>query len=175
MSAGCLIELPDESRVGQLARVTAENLKAPLVLYLSGDLGVGKTTFARALIHALGYSGRVKSPSYGLLEPYSVAGFNVLHLDLYRTESPAELDCLAIRDLFDCKSILLVEWPEKGSGFLAPPDLEMRFSETAGQHFLQLEACSGAGEKLLSVLRPYAREDTTARPGGPPGHDTAIF
>lgn len=150
--------LPDEGGLVELARSMRQNLQAPLVIYLHGDLGSGKTTFARALIHALGYSGRVKSPSYGLLEPYTAGGFNILHLDLYRIESPAELDYLAIRDLFDQHSLLLVEWPEKGAGFLAPADLELHFSETAGQRFVQLKPRSRAGASLAQATQQQCKK-----------------
>ena len=92
--------VPDEAAVARLAARFAEAVQPPLVLYLRGDLGAGKTTFARAYIHALGYQGYVKSPSYGLLETYEAGGFNILHLDLYRIEDPEELEYLALRDLF---------------------------------------------------------------------------
>lgn len=139
------IDLPDEASVGELARRFLPALQAPLVIYLQGDLGMGKTTFARALIHGLGYRGRVKSPSYGLLESYLAGGFNILHLDLYRIELPAELDYLAIRDLFDSNSILLIEWPEKGAGFLPPADLELCFDEAGERRYVRFKARSEAG------------------------------
>jgi tRNA threonylcarbamoyladenosine biosynthesis protein TsaE len=145
--------LPEEGRLVELARIMRQNLQAPLVIYLLGDLGAGKTTFARALIHALGYSGRVKSPSYGLLETYAAGGFNILHLDLYRIGFPAELEYLAIRDLFNKNSILLVEWPEKGAGFLAPADVELHFGEAAGQRFVQLKPRSMAGASLAQATQ----------------------
>jgi tRNA threonylcarbamoyladenosine biosynthesis protein TsaE len=117
--------LPDEGRVGELARVVRQHLRAPLVIWLRGELGAGKTTFARALIRGLGYPGRVKSPTYGILETYNAGGLNVLHLDLYRIEVPAELDQIAIRDLFDENSLLLVEWPERGGTHLPGADLDL--------------------------------------------------
>jgi len=147
-----LVELSDEGSVGTLARGFADVLAAPLVVYLQGDLGAGKTTFARALIHALGYRGRVKSPSYGLLEHYEAGGFTVLHLDLYRIDSPAELDYLAVRDLFDNQSILLVEWPEKGGGFLPPADVVLNFGEAGNRRFVRVGARSGAGDALLRAV-----------------------
>ncbi len=154
----CLFALPDEGRVGDLARRMGQHLQPPLVLYLHGDLGAGKTTFARALIHGLGYTGRVKSPTYGLLESYTAAGFTILHLDLYRVESGVELDYLAIRDLFDNNSLLLIEWPEKGAGFLPQPDLELNFGETRGQRFVRLKPSSGAGEALMQALLPLVEK-----------------
>ena len=150
--------LPDEGRLVELAQIMRQNLQAPLVMYLQGELGAGKTTFARALIHALGYSGRVKSPSYGLLESYAAGGFSILHLDLYRIESPAELEYLAIRDLFNKNSLLLVEWSEKGAGLLAPADVELHFGETAGQRFVQLIPRSMAGASLAQATQRQCEE-----------------
>ena len=138
-----------EDRVVDLARCFGLYLSPPLIIYLRGELGAGKTTFARALIHSMGHTGSVKSPSYGLLESYLVANLNVLHLDLYRVEDPAELDYLALRDLFDNKSILLVEWPQKGKGFLPPADLELRLDEAEEQRVTVIEAYSKKGRKLL--------------------------
>jgi len=119
--------VPDETAVARLAASFAGFARPPLVIFLQGDLGAGKTTFARAFIHALGYEGYVKSPSYGLLESYQAGGMNVLHLDLYRIEDPEELDFLALRDLFDDQTILLVEWPDKGRYHLPEPDLRLVF------------------------------------------------
>lgn len=148
-------ELPDEGKVRELAYIFPQHLQTPLVIYLRGELGAGKTTFARALIQSLGYPGRVKSPSYGLLEPYFAGGIDVLHLDLYRIEDPGELDYLAIRDLFGSNSLLLVEWPEKGREYLPHADLDMHFSEAEGQRFVRLTAGSGTGEKLSRAVKMH--------------------
>ena len=107
-------DLPDEAAAQDFAREFSAALQPPCVVYLKGDLGAGKTTFARAYVHGLGYEGYVKSPSYGLLETYQVDDIQVLHLDLYRIEDPEELEYLAIRDLYDRRSVLLVEWPDRG-------------------------------------------------------------
>ncbi len=141
------LSTPDEGKLVELARACGAHVQAPLVVYLRGDLGAGKTTFARALIQSLGYSGRVKSPTYGLLETYSVGGLNILHLDLYRIDNPRDLEQLAIRDLFDEHSLLLVEWPEKGMGFLPAADMELRFGETDGRRDVLFSplSCAGAG------------------------------
>ena len=141
-------EVPDEDSVAILAASFARLIKAPLVLFLQGDLGAGKTTFARAFIHALGFKGYVKSPSYGLLESYPVSGKIILHLDLYRIENPEELDYLALRDLFDEKSVLMVEWPRKGVDHLPAPDLELEFGEDTETRFISSFAKSIAGFEL---------------------------
>lgn len=141
-------ELADEAAVGKLAALFACSVQTPLVIYLRGDLGAGKTTFARAYIHALGYTGYVKSPSYGLLETYLAGGQKVLHLDLYRIEDPEELEYLAIRDLFGPDSVLLVEWPDRGERYLPKPDLTLDFDENSEVRFVTCRTDSKAGQAL---------------------------
>lgn len=143
----------DEDAVGRLASRFARAVQPPMVIYLRGDLGAGKTTFARAYVHALGFEGYVKSPSYGLLETYDAGGRNVLHLDLYRIEDPEELEFLAIRDLFGSRTVLLVEWPDRGAGHLPRPDLVLDFGESEGVRHIAGRARSGAGVALLEALR----------------------
>jgi len=138
----------DEAAVQSLATRFAQCLQPPAVIYLRGDLGAGKTTFARAYIHALGFAGYVKSPSYGLLETYRVGNQLILHLDLYRIEDPEELEYLAIRDQFDEHSVLLVEWPDRGGQLLPAPDLVLDFGETDATRFILCTACSDRGTDL---------------------------
>ena len=145
-------EMPDEMAVAVLAEQFARRVRAPLVIFLIGDLGAGKTTFARAFVQALGYSGYVKSPSYGLLESYEIADKSILHLDLYRIEDPEELEYLALRDLFDDDAILLVEWPEKGVALLPPADLVLYFMDIGETRFIKSCAMSPAGENLNSAV-----------------------
>jgi len=121
------IALPSEREVDDFANKFSSDLQVPLVIWLEGDLGAGKTTFARSLIHALGYKGRVKSPTYGLLEQYQIGVLQVIHMDLYRISDPGELEFLALEDLFDEKTILLIEWPDKGGQWLPGPDLIFEF------------------------------------------------
>jgi tRNA threonylcarbamoyladenosine biosynthesis protein TsaE len=137
-----------EQAVGELAARFAACVQVPAVIYLRGDLGAGKTTFARAYIHALGFTGYVKSPSYGLLETYAAGGQNVLHLDLYRIEDPEELEYLALRDLFNDESVLLVEWPDRGGYYLPKPDLVLDFGENNETRFICCRALSERGRKL---------------------------
>jgi tRNA threonylcarbamoyladenosine biosynthesis protein TsaE len=142
--------VPEESMLESFAARFAGHLRPPLVVYLEGPLGAGKTTFVRALIRALGYSGRVKSPTYGLLERYECNDLSLLHLDLYRVEDEAELEYLALRDLFAENTVLLIEWPGRGGRALPPADVELRFSADVIDRTLTATACSPAGETLIS-------------------------
>ena len=142
----------DEQAVAELAAALARAVRPPAVVWLRGDLGAGKTTFARAYIHSLGFRGYVKSPSYGLLETYEVEGQKVLHLDLYRIEDPEELEYLAIRDLYGPDTVLMVEWPDRGHGFLPEPDLVLEFGETDESRFIRCLPFSIQGSSLAKKV-----------------------
>ncbi len=118
------------------------HIPLPLVIWLEGDLGAGKTTFARGLIHALGYKGRVKSPTYGLLEHYQLESLQVLHMDLYRISNPGELEFLGVEDLLDDRTILLIEWPDKGGLWLPEPDFIFSFAYAGEGRDLNWKACT---------------------------------
>ena len=122
------LDFPVEQDLIRFAKNFASVVQAPLVIHLEGDLGAGKTTFARALIQALGHHGRVKSPTYGLMEHYILDSFHVLHMDLYRIGDPDELAFLGIKDLLDERSLLLVEWPERGGDQLPAADFVFHFA-----------------------------------------------
>ena len=147
------IEVPGEEASAGLAACFARALEAPCVIYLKGDLGAGKTLFTRAYIHALGYQGYVKSPSYGLLETYEVAGKTVLHLDLYRIEDPEELEYLAIRDLYREDTVLMVEWPDRGDSYLPSPDLVLEFIEKDESRFINCRTISISGKGLAEEVQ----------------------
>ena len=92
---------------------------------LHGPLGAGKTTFARHLLHALGVAGRVKSPTYAVMEPYELPGGPVWHFDFYRFNDPQEWEDAGFRDVFASRGLKLAEWPEKAEGLLPEPDLRV--------------------------------------------------
>ena len=98
------------------------------VIELRGELGTGKSTFARGVLRALGATGPIKSPSYTLMETYDLPGVQALHLDLYRLNDPEELEHLGLADYYRAGNLWLIEWPEKGDGRLPPPDLRFEFS-----------------------------------------------
>lgn len=120
--------LPDEAATLALGARLAQRLlvSGRGVVYLHGDLGAGKTTLARGLLRAAGVTGTLRSPTYTLMEPYVVHGQAFLHLDLYRLVDPSEVENLGLRDFPPESTIWLVEWPERGAGFLPPADLEVR-------------------------------------------------
>lgn len=95
------------------------------VIYLHGDLGAGKTTLVRALLRALGVTGPIKSPTYTLVEPYQVASFGVLHMDLYRLSEPEEFYSLGVVDDDPADCWWLIEWPERAAGALPSPNIEL--------------------------------------------------
>jgi tRNA threonylcarbamoyladenosine biosynthesis protein TsaE len=135
---------------------TAAGNRPPLVLYLSGELGAGKTTFARGLLRALGVTVPVRSPSYTLLEQYELADGMALHLDLYRLAGEAEFEQLGTRDYFLPGSLWLVEWPERAPCGLPPADLCLEFALQVDAHRARLAAVSPAGAAWLAAALPDA-------------------
>lgn len=100
----------------------ARALTVPSCVYLHGDMGAGKTTLTKAILNALGYDKAVTSPTYNLIQEYRVSTAMVYHMDLYRLNDPEELAYLALQDLWGDDSLFLIEWPQKGEGFLPPAD-----------------------------------------------------
>jgi len=108
-----------------LGRAIIAGLKAPLVIYLHGDLGAGKTTLVRGILRGLGYDDLVKSPTYTLVEEYKLAEMDFFHFDLYRLASPEELYFIGIEEYQGEKAVCCFEWPEKGDRVIAAADLEI--------------------------------------------------
>jgi tRNA threonylcarbamoyladenosine biosynthesis protein TsaE len=118
---------------------------------LHGDLGAGKTTFVRHLLHALGVAGRIKSPTYTLVEPYQAPGLPIWHFDFFRFNDPGEWEDAGLRDLFAAEGLKLVEWPEKAAQLLPGADLVMRIEMRADQsRHVTLQARTPLGRELLS-------------------------
>lgn len=135
-----------------LARTFSAEASRALVVGLRGDLGAGKTTLVRGLLHALGVEGAVRSPTFSLLEEYQTPSVRVLHLDLYRLARADDLAALGLADFDEAGSLWLIEWPERGLGQLGPMDLELRLEGTAVGHTIELCALSEAGRRWLARL-----------------------
>ena len=142
----------DEPGMQSLAAQLAKHLIPPLVIHLHGDLGAGKTTFTRALIQGTGYTGRVKSPTYGLMEYYPTGELEFLHLDLYRIGDSGELEFLGITDLLNERTVLLVEWPDHGKGALPEADLSLHIDHHDERRLLVFKAYSRSGNQVLHSL-----------------------
>jgi len=123
--------LATEADTLALGAALAPCLRGGMVLYLSGELGAGKTTLARGILKALGHYGRVKSPSFALVEPYKLSKLYLYHFDFYRFTNPRELAEAGFREYFSPAAVCLVEWPEHAAGLLPAADLAIRI-ETAG-------------------------------------------
>jgi tRNA threonylcarbamoyladenosine biosynthesis protein TsaE len=148
--------LPDESATHALGAAFARALQPGLVIYLHGDLGAGKTALTRALLHAAGHKGAVRSPTYTLSEPYRIEldgkSVNLIHYDLYRMSSPEEFLDAGFREDFDGRNICIVEWPEKGEPVLPPPDVKVMLKVSGLGREVELQALSPLGLLCLERL-----------------------
>ncbi len=155
-------EVEDTERLGAaLARGMGGSGIRPLVVYLQGELGSGKTTAARGLLRELGVAGTVRSPTYTLLECYESGGRRILHVDLYRLSDAADLAPLGLRDEWIPGVLMLIEWPERAAQALPPPDLRVTLTLAPAGRFAQLKAESEAGAvwlaEALRSLHPESR------------------
>jgi tRNA threonylcarbamoyl adenosine modification protein YjeE len=146
--------LPDAAATEQLGEALAMSCswdeRQARVLFLSGELGAGKTTLAASLLHALGVTEPVRSPSYALTEVYSTPAGEAVHIDLYRLQGFAELEQLGLRDHLNPRTLVLVEWPEHGAGFLPCPDLHVHL-QTVPVRIATVEALTPAGTSWLAA------------------------
>lgn len=148
--------MPDASATEALGAALAAGVVPGRVLHLRGDLGAGKTTLVRGLLRALGYAGRVKSPSYTLVEPYKVSSLHFYHFDFYRFKDRSEWLSSGFREYFNPYSVCVVEWPENAGERLPPPDVEVLLQFSGPGRRATLRACSPSGEAWLSALPRFS-------------------
>jgi tRNA threonylcarbamoyladenosine biosynthesis protein TsaE len=158
MVAPLHVHLPDEAATRALGARLAAVLRPGMSMHLCGDLGSGKTTLARGFIQALGFAGRVKSPSYTLVEPYEDSRLFLYHFDLFRFHDPEEWHDAGFRECFNERSICLVEWPERAAGLLPPADVRVRLvAPPRGGRDATLDAETDRGRRCLTALAPLPR------------------
>lgn len=124
-------------------------MRPGIVLFFHGELGAGKTTLIRGILHGLGHRGAVKSPTYTLVESYPFATLTVHHFDLYRLKSAEELEFLGIRDYLGGQNLCLIEWAERGAGILPAPDLDIRIERQEAGRLVRFTADTETGAALL--------------------------
>lgn len=149
--------LHEEAGTLALGASLAHALQPGLTIYLHGDLGAGKTALTRAMLHALGHTGHVKSPTYTLAEPYTVnikgVAVNVIHFDLYRMASAEEFLDAGFREYFNQQTICIIEWPEKAETVLPPPDISISLAVAGAGRDVELHALSDQGVECLNRLK----------------------
>ncbi|NVK26246.1 MAG: tRNA (adenosine(37)-N6)-threonylcarbamoyltransferase complex ATPase subunit type 1 TsaE [Gammaproteobacteria bacterium] len=144
--------LQNEQATVEFGKRISKQIEQGAVIFLQGDLGAGKTTFTRGVIQGLGHQGNVKSPTYTLVEPYELVGVSAYHFDLYRLADPEELEFMGIRDYFNANAVCLIEWPEKGEGFIPEPDLDITLEYLNEQRQISCVSRSEKGVNLLQKI-----------------------
>jgi tRNA threonylcarbamoyladenosine biosynthesis protein TsaE len=149
--------LHDEEGTAALGASLAHALAPGLTIYLHGDLGAGKTALTRAMLHAAGHTGHVKSPTYTLAEPYRILlrgnPIDVIHFDLYRLAGGEEFLDAGFRDYFNDNTICIIEWPEKAAEVLPAPDIRILLSISGSERDIELQALSDQGSQCLDRLK----------------------
>jgi len=145
-------EIYGEEAMESLGETLSKALKDGGVVYLEGDLGMGKTTLVRGVLRGLGYQGPVKSPTYTIVEPYEFDGSEAYHFDLYRVGNAEELEFMGIRDYFTIGSLCLIEWAEMGRGVLPEADLVISLQLIRQGRHVSFIAQSEKGNVALNVL-----------------------
>ncbi|WP_370578991.1 tRNA (adenosine(37)-N6)-threonylcarbamoyltransferase complex ATPase subunit type 1 TsaE [Snodgrassella alvi] len=146
------IFLADENDTLKLGERFAQLISPPLIIWLEGDLGAGKTTFTRGLLNALGYNGAVKSPTYNIVETYPFKSFNLHHFDLYRFQNPEEWLDAGLDELITADSIILMEWPQLGGDLAPPADIILNITIKSSGRTVQINAVTTNGTKTLNKI-----------------------
>ena len=160
-----LLHWPDENATQAFARrLAGQAALRNAFVCLRGNLGAGKTTLVRHLLGALGVQGHVKSPTYAVVEAYTLPGLDVWHFDFYRFNDPREWEDAGFRDIFASPGLKLAEWPEKAASVLPPADLDILLEvDPSEQRSVSLRAHTATGETLLQGLSAaYAKKTDLA-------------
>lgn len=152
------LRLVDEAATLAAGRQLARGLGGGVIVTLHGDLGAGKTTLTRGVLAGLGHVGRVRSPTYTLVEPYELPTLAVYHFDLYRFADPAEWRDAGFAEYFGPHSLCLLEWPEKAQGCLPPADLAIHLDLDGDGRQLTVTALTPRGKQCLSILTTPAAD-----------------
>jgi len=158
MSNQYQVKLSDEEAMIAFGHKIAGAAAGRGVIFLLGDLGMGKTTLSRGILRGCGHQGSVKSPTYTLVEPYEVGEQQIYHFDLYRLSDPEELEFLGIRDYFEDKALCLVEWPERGQGILPEADLLLQIELDGRGRQLTWTPKSELGQQMADKLLQATKE-----------------
>jgi len=153
MTDSMTLQLPDEQATLDLGMRLADGVVAGMLIALHGPLGAGKTTLARGLLRGLGFEGRVKSPTYALVEVYKLSRLDLYHFDFYRFRDPEELIESGLRDAFNETNVCVVEWPERAGGQLPPADIDVQLIIVNGARNARLTAQTEYGTRCLQKLK----------------------
>ncbi len=144
--------------LGQALFAALPGRSQALVVFLQGDLGTGKTTLVRGMLRGLGYQDAVRSPTFTLVEPYEIADGRVYHLDLYRLGDGEELEYLGLRDMLAEPALVLIEWPERGAGWLPAADLRIELQHAPGGRDLRLRTQAALIDRIGAVIQEFESE-----------------
>ena len=147
-----IVELADETAMVAFGQALSALIKNPMVITLKGQLGAGKTTLSRGMLQGLGHCGSVKSPTYTIVEPYKLSAGSVFHFDLYRIADAEELEYMGFGEYLAEAQLCLIEWPERGQGFLPQADIAIEISQSGDGRCVTLAAYSEVGEQLIGQL-----------------------
>lgn len=154
MAHDITLNLADESATLAAGAHIAQAILPGLTIYFHGNLGAGKTTFVRGMLQGLGHEGKVKSPTYTLVEPYQLKGISLYHFDLYRFADPEEWEAAGFREYFNPQSICLVEWPEKAETLLPDADLDIVLQAVGAGRQMRLVANTDLGKRVIESYTP---------------------
>jgi tRNA threonylcarbamoyladenosine biosynthesis protein TsaE len=146
------MRLPNEAATAQLGAQLAACIAPGMRIYLYGELGTGKTTLVRGLLRALGFRGRVKSPTYSLVELYVLSRLHLYHFDFYRFLDKKEWNDAGLSEYFENEGVCVVEWPDKAGDAIPPPDLELTLAHAGKGRHVRIRAVSEAGNRCVARL-----------------------